>query len=43
MKPYFVSILLALSMIGLTAHAADDDEIIERSEEHTSELGGLII
>ena len=29
MKPYFVSILLALSMIGLTAHAADDDEIIE--------------
>ena len=29
MKPYFVSILFALSMIGLTAHAADDDEIIE--------------
>ena len=29
MKPYFVSILLALSMIGLTAHAADNDEIIE--------------
>ena len=29
MKPYFASILFALSMIGLTAHAADDDEIIE--------------
>lgn len=29
MKPYFVSILFALSLIGLTAHAADDDEIIE--------------
>ena len=29
MKPYFVRILFALSMIGLTAHAANDDEIIE--------------
>ena len=41
MKPYFVSILLALSMIGLTAHAADDDEIIEFQGETSSWIPNL--